>query len=58
MPTGTLEFLTPPVLVGLIAVLILVPPAAWALWRQHKYWREAEYAASRARYGRTAIQAA
>ena len=58
MPTGTLEFLTPPVLVGLIAVLVLVPPAAWALWRQHKYWREAEHAASRASYGRTAIQAA
>lgn len=58
MPTGTLEFLTPPVLVGLIAVLVLVPPAAWALLRQHKYWREAEHAASRARYGRTAVQAA
>lgn len=58
MPTGTLEFLTPPVLVGLIAVLVLVPPAAWALLRQHKYWREAEHAASRAQYGRTAIQAA
>ncbi|MGE3474349.1 MAG: PAS-domain containing protein [Rhodospirillaceae bacterium] len=58
MPTGTLEFLTPPVLVGLIAVIVLVPPAAFALWRQHKYWREAEHGASRARYGRTAIQAA
>lgn len=58
MPTGTLELLTPPVLVGLIAVLVLVPPAAWALWRQHKYWRAAEQAASRARYGQTALRAA
>ncbi|MGE4062505.1 MAG: PAS-domain containing protein [Rhodospirillaceae bacterium] len=58
MPTGTLDLLTPSVLVGLIAVLVIVPPAVWALWRQHKYWREAELEASRARYGRTAVQAA
>ncbi len=57
MPTGTMELLTPPVLVGLIAVIVLVPPAIWALLRQHKYWREAEYAASRASYGLAAIQA-
>lgn len=37
-----MEFLTPPVLTGLIAVLVLVPPAAWALWRQHRHWRRAE----------------
>lgn len=58
MPTGTLELLTPPVLVGLMAVLVLVPPVAWALWRQHKYWRRAEHTASRARHSHAAIQAA
>ncbi len=58
MPTGTMEFLTPPVLVGLIAVIVLVPPAVWALLRQHRYWRAAEYAASRARHNHIAIQAA
>jgi len=57
VPSGTLEFLTP-LLVGLIAVLVIVPPAAWALLRQHRHWREAEHAASRANYTRTAIQAA
>ena len=53
-----MEFLTPPVLTGLIAVLVLVPPAAWVLWRQHRHWRRAERAASAASYTHQAIQAA
>ena len=53
-----MEFLTPPVLTGLIAVLVLVPPAAWALWRQHRHWRRAEKAANAAAYTRAALQAA
>lgn len=53
-----MEYLTPPVLTGLIAVLVLVPPAAWVLWRQHRHWRRAEKAASAATYTHTAVQAA
>ncbi len=53
-----MEFLTPPVLTGLIAVLVLVPPAAWVLWRQHRHWRRAEKAASAASYTHQAFQAA
>ncbi len=53
-----MEFLTPPVLTGLIAVLVLVPPAAWLLWRQHRHWRKAERAASAASYSHAALQAA
>lgn len=58
MPIGTMDFLTPAVVAGLVAVVVIVPPAAWALFRQHKHWREAEYAASRARYSADAVQAA
>ena len=52
------EVLTPPVLTGLAAVLLLVPPAGIALWRQHRHWRKAERAAGQAQYTRAAIQAA
>jgi signal transduction histidine kinase len=52
------ELLTPPVITGLVAVLLLVPPAVIALWRQHGHWRKAERSASQARYTRTALQAA
>jgi len=58
VPTGMMEFLTPPVAIGLIAVAVIVPPAVWALLRQHKHWRDAEHAASRARYDAGAVQAA
>ncbi len=58
MPGTLLEFLTPPVMVGVIAVLVLVPPAAIALWRQHQHWRKAERAAGQAGYTRAAFQAA
>src|ERR1700749_628084 len=53
-----MDLLTPPVITGLIAVLILVPPAVWALARQHRHWRHAERAASEATYTRIALQAA
>ena len=52
------ELLTPPVLTGLAAVLLLVPPAGIALWRQHRHWRKAEHAAGQAQYTRAALQAA
>jgi len=52
------DLLTPPVLTGLAAFFVLVPPAAWALWRQHHHWRKAERAAARAAYSHTAVQAA
>ena len=52
------EYLTPPVITGLVAVLLLVPPAGVALWRQHRHWRKAERAAGQARYTRAALQAA
>ena len=58
MPSDITELLTPPVLTGLVAGLLLVPPAAWALWRQHRHWRQAERAAGRAEYTRAALQAA
>ncbi len=58
MPSTAMDFLTPPVLTGLIAIALIVPPAAWALWRQHRHWRQAEYAASEARYTHRALQAA
>lgn len=58
MPSDITELLTPSVVTGLIAVLLLVPPAAWALWRQHRYWRRAEREASQALYTRDAVQAA
>ncbi len=58
MPSDITELLTPPVLTGLVAVLLLFPPAAWALWRQHRHWRRAEREAGRARYTRDAVQAA
>ena len=53
-----MEFLTPPVLTGLIAILVLVPPAAWVLWRQHRHWQRAERAASAASYSHQALLAA
>ena len=52
------EYLTPPVITGLAAVLLLVPPAGIALWRQHRHWRKAERAAGQAQYTRAALQAA
>jgi len=58
VPGDITELLTPPVITGLLAVLLLVPPAAIALWRQHHHWRKAERAAAHAQYSRTAIQAA
>ncbi len=58
MPGDISEFLTPPVITGLVAVLLLVPPAAIALWRQHRHWRKAERAAGQAQYTRAALQAA
>ena len=58
MPGDIFELLTPPVITGLVAVLLLVPPAAVALWRQHRHWRKAERAAGQAQYTRAALQAA
>ena len=59
MPGDIFELLTPPVITELVAVLLLVPPAVIALWRQHRHWRKAERAAGRqAQYTRRAIQAA
>ncbi len=58
MPGDLSELLTPPVITGLVAVLLLVPPAGIALWRQHGHWRKAERAAGQARYTHTALQAA
>ena len=58
MPVDFAEILTPPVIVGIAAVVVLVPPAAWTLWRQHKNWRTAERIAGEAIYTRTALQAA
>lgn len=52
------DLLTPPVLTGMVAFVVLVPPAAWALWRQHRFWRKAEHAAAEATYTRDAVQAA
>src|SRR3954469_13355417 len=53
-----MNMLSPPVVAGLIAVLLLVPPAVWALIRQHRHWRQAERAASAAIHTRAALQAA
>ena len=58
MPSDITELLTPPVFTGLVAVLLLIPPAAWALLRQHRHWLRAEREASRALYTRDAVQAA
>jgi len=58
VPSDITELLTPPVITGLVAVLLLVPPAGWALWRQHRHWRRAERAAGRSEYTRVAVQAA
>ena len=58
MPSEISELLTPPVITGLVAFFVLVPPAVWALWRQHRHWRKAERAAAHAEYTRTAVQAA
>src|SRR5262245_44570251 len=58
VPGDFSDLLTPPVLAGLIAVVVLVPPAIWALWRQHRHWRKAERIASEALYTSAAIQAA
>jgi len=58
VPSDFSELLTPPVITGLVAVLLLVPPAGIALWRQHRHWRKAERAAGQARYTHTALQAA
>jgi len=58
VPGDIAELLTPPVITGLIAVLLLVPLAAVALWRQHRHWRRAERAAAHAQYSHAAIQAA
>ena len=58
MPGDITELLTPPVITGLVAFFVLVPPAGWALWRQHRHWREAERAAIHAAYTRDAVQAA
>ncbi len=58
MPGDIWELLTPPVITGLAAVVLLVPPAALALWRQHRHWQKAERAAGRAEYTRAAVQAA
>ncbi|MEQ9449745.1 MAG: hypothetical protein RLN70_12710, partial [Rhodospirillaceae bacterium] len=58
MPSDISELLTPTVIAGLVAVLVLVPPAVWALWRQHRFWRRAERHADRALYTRDAVQAA
>ncbi len=58
MPSDISELLTPSVITGLTAVLLLGPLAIWALWRQHRYWRRAEREASQALYTRDAVQAA
>ena len=58
MPVDFTDYLTLPVMAGLAAVVVLVPPAAWTLWRQHKNWRAAERIAGEAIYTRTALQAA
>jgi hypothetical protein len=49
------ELLTPPVITGLVADLLLVPPAAIPLLSQHGHWRKAEQAAParRPRYTHT-----
>src|SRR6185503_6435472 len=53
-----MTMLSPPVVVGLAAVVLLIPPVLWALLRQHRHWRQAERAASAAIYTRIALQAA
>ncbi len=58
MPSEIAELLTPAVITGLIAVLLLVPPAGVALWRQHRHWRRAERAAGQAQYTSDAVRAA
>ena len=58
MPSDFTDLLTPAVITGLIAVVLLVPPAVIALWRQHRHWRKTEGIAARAEYNRTALQAA
>jgi len=58
VPGDISELLTPPVLTGLAAVLLLVPPAAWSLWRQYTLWQRAEQETDKALYTRDAVQAA
>jgi hypothetical protein len=58
VPSDIAELLTPPVITGLVAILLLVPPAAIALWRQHRHWSKAEQAAAHAQYTSAAFQAA
>src|SRR5690242_1290805 len=53
-----MTMLSPPVVVGLVALVLLVPPAVWALVRQHRHWLRAERAASAAIHTRVALQAA
>ena len=50
--------MTAPVIVGVAAVVLLVPPAAWVLWRQHRHWRRAEDARQYALYTRKSLECA
>ncbi len=50
--------MTAPVIVGAVAVILLVPPAAWLLWRQHRHWRRAEDARQYALYARKSLECA
>ena len=53
-----MTMLSPAIVVGIAAIVLLVPPAVWALIRQHRHWLRAERAASTAIHTRTALQAA
>ncbi len=58
MPEDLAAALTPAVMTGVIAVLLIAIPGAVALWRQHRHWKRAEADAFRADYARSALQAA
>ncbi|TAL01769.1 MAG: PAS domain-containing sensor histidine kinase [Rhodospirillaceae bacterium] len=50
--------LTAPWIMGIVAVVVIVPPAAWLLWRQHGHWRRAEDARNHALYVRKSLECA
>ena len=50
--------LTTPWIAAAIAVVSVALPAAWLLWRQHRYWRRAEAARDHAIYARGVLESA
>ena len=56
MLTEAVQLATVPWFFGTIASALIVPPAAWLLWRQHRYWRRAEEARGHVLYALKALE--